>query len=103
VEKFFGLGKTDTLRCFARVSPNGARQIFCVCARFKSNCKLRENIDFIRVSGESRNSRRAPAGARAMFKKLPVPHTRIVEKQGAFWGCVHRPLIGVGVFFVALV
>jgi hypothetical protein len=38
-----------------------------------------------------------------MFKKLAAAQVRIAENQGAFCGCVHRPLIGVGVFFVALV
>jgi len=64
---------------------------------------MHENIDFIRVLDDSRNLRRTATRVRALFKKLVASFTRIAENQGAFCGCVHRPLIGVGVFFVALV
>jgi hypothetical protein len=64
---------------------------------------MRKTIDSIRLFDESRNLHPTAAVARATLKKSPAPLTRIVEKQGAFYGCVHRPLSGVGVFFVALV
>ena len=103
MEKIFDLGKSDTVPKIDVVGRN-RRECFCSRARNLNRIfDMHENVDYIRVLDGSENSCRRLSRTHVSASHTVSSRSVVEAKQGGFCGCVHRPLSGVGVFFVALV
>ena len=103
MEKIFGLGKTDTDARFATIAAAaGLRFSPRACKHFQHSA-MRENIDSIRVFDESENHRVVCSAIGVHVRHATMAVCWVGAKRDGFCACVHAPLSGVGVFFVALV
>jgi hypothetical protein len=103
VEKIFALGKTDTAPALGGIGCIDQKQFSSPARNQNRMPDMRESLDSIGVLAMSKNMRRRAASSCARTLRAMSACDALGAKQDAFWARVHRPLSGVGVFFIALV